>query len=319
MTWDSVPWFVGGGAEHSPEVARLLAYAATNGAEGIVAPGDLKVAPLAVPGASVRVLTGAALILNKAAGGTQQTYVARNPSEDTVGVSATGSGAGRSDLVVAQIKDPYMPGEPWADPANPKVGPYIFTTIIPNVAPGTTTVPAGVSGIPLARIDIPANTATITSTMIKDLRKLAQARSDRDLYQFTGPATDINTPAVSASFLDWNIPGSPTVTVPTWANKAIVLVTLSGIIAWNLYHDMQIRVVMGTKTGAATVVDLDNTGIAGTATTRETFVLGLTADVTDLQGKPAAFKIQVQNARGKLTARRGLMVAYDVSFAETAI
>ena len=61
MSFDSVPWFVGGGALHSPEVARLLAHAATSGAAGVVTPADLAVSALPVPGASVRVAVGGAL------------------------------------------------------------------------------------------------------------------------------------------------------------------------------------------------------------------------------------------------------------------
>ncbi|WP_348240077.1 hypothetical protein, partial [Salmonella enterica] len=87
-----------------PEVARLLAYAATAGAKGIVTPGDIKVVPLDVPGSSVRVHAGACLIPSEAAGGAQQTYVGRNPSADTVSISATGSGSGRSDLIVARVE-----------------------------------------------------------------------------------------------------------------------------------------------------------------------------------------------------------------------
>ncbi len=225
MTWDSVPWFVGGGAHHSPEVARLLAYAATSGAQGIVTPGDLRVEPLAVPGSSVRVLAGACLILSKAAGGAQQTYVGRNPSEDVKGIAATGSGAGRSDLIVAQIKDPFMPGEPWADPADVTVGPYISTEIIPNVSPTTTTVPSGVSGIPLARIDIPANTATITKEMIRDLRYLAlprsltvQAGGVPNSYWHLGNNTHKDTDGTVDKYGMARISEiRPTISIPSWA------------------------------------------------------------------------------------------------------
>lgn len=179
--WDSVPWFVGGGAQHSPEVARLLAYAATSGAEGIVAPEDLKVAPLDVPGGAVRVLPGAALVLNRAAGGGQQTYVARLPEADQVEIASTGSSGGRSDLIVAQIEDPFLPGEPWPEPDDPTVGPYVGTEVIPNVPAGTTRlqdVPGyeGRSAITLARVDLPSSTGTVTAGMITDLRKVAVPR-----------------------------------------------------------------------------------------------------------------------------------------------
>jgi hypothetical protein len=239
MSWDSVPWFVGGGAQHSPEVARLLAYAATSGAEGIVNVADLKVQPLAVPGGSVRVLPGAALIRNRAAGGDSQTYVARNPVEDVVAVAPTGSGLGRSDLIVAQIEDPYMAGEPWQDPADPTVGPYVFTRVIPNVPAGTTRlqdVPgySGRSAVALARIDIPASTGTITSAMIKDVRRVANPRTRRQMVTIypTGKIGDGTAQTMpTAGYSSWPITADqrPTLDVPEWATKLDVVAHYSGV------------------------------------------------------------------------------------------
>lgn len=94
-----------------------------------------------------------------------------------VAIAATGSAGGRSDLIVAQVEDPNMAGEPWQTPTNPAVGPYIFTRVIPNVPAGTTSLrPLGYSGrsaIVLARVDLPASTGTVTASMITDLRELA--------------------------------------------------------------------------------------------------------------------------------------------------
>jgi len=229
MAWDSVPWFIGGGAQHSPEVARLLAYAATSGAEGLVEPGDLKVSALSVPGASVNIAPGAALIRNRAAGGTSQTYVARNPIQDTVKIAAT-SGSKRSDLIVAQIEDPFMAGEPWQDPADPTVGPYIFTRVISNVPAGTQRlqdVPAyaGRSAVTLARIDIPASTGTITNAMITDLRRVALPRSQRELLQAQstgGPSTTAVDPLNTSTYKAWPRAASWEVEIPEWATHAQV-------------------------------------------------------------------------------------------------
>lgn len=326
MSWDSVPWFVGGGAQHSPEVARLLAYAATSGAEGIVTPGDLKVVPLAVPGSSVRVLTGACLILNRNSAGAQQTYVARNPSEDVVGIAATGSTVGRTDLVVAQIKDPFLPGEPWADPSDVTKGPYIFTEVIPNV-PTTAVVDAesaaaylkarGISGLALAAVLLPRSTATVTATEIRDLRRLAQPRMHRELFM-TGFGPDIPTPGVSASFLRWAL-FEPEVLVPSWATSAAMLTSFSGILADPQLIDMQIRTKIGNSPGAAQVIDLDNGGTAGVAHTRESFLVATGADVTSLQGQRVKLTTEIQNARGLLTARAGTHMVHDITFYERAV
>lgn len=237
--WDSVPWFIGGGAQHSPEVARLLAYAATSSAEGIVTPGDLKVVPLAVPGSSVRILAGACLIINRAAGGAQQTYVGRNPSEDVKALAATGSGSARNDLIIAQVKDPFMPGEPWATPSDVTKGPYIFSEIVSNVpasaAASNQAATAylrtkGISGIVLAAVIFPANTATITAGMIRDLRKVAQPRRERfsGRYNITYDPNDAGTTGTWLRYPD--VP-QPVLDIPDWATQAFIRVDIDGIMA----------------------------------------------------------------------------------------
>lgn len=233
MTWDPVPWFVGGGAQHSPEVARLLAYAATSGAEGIIGTADLKVRELAVPGASIRVDAGAALIRDTTSGMPQQTYVARLASEDTVEVTPTGSGGGRSDLVVARIEDPYVPGAPWQEPTDPTVGPYVHTRLITDVPAGTTSVAAlglGYSAVALARIDIPASTGTITADMITDLRRVAFPRRERVLRsgQLYSPTVDpldadVEEAWPDPSVMEWSVD------VPEWATEMNIVMTWGGV------------------------------------------------------------------------------------------
>jgi hypothetical protein len=291
MTWDSVPWFVGGGAQHSPEVARLLAYASTSGAEGIVTPGDLKVAPLAVPGSSIRVLAGAALILNKAAGGAQQTYVARNVSEDVKAISATGSGSGRSDLVIAQIKDPFLAGEPWADPSDVTVGPYIFTEVIPNVAPGTTKVPSGTTGIPLARIDIPANTATITASHIKDLRKLALPRFETST-QILNAQQNGDYDLTASDWAFWPASGnginsSIKLPVPTWATEAYVEMQVNSYAFVNGDFIGELRILLDTVAGPSTAVDLN-----GGPALHASSTVWAKFDVTGFQGQNVPIALQ---------------------------
>lgn len=238
MSWDSVPWFVGGGAEHSPEVARLLAYAAVGGAEGLVTPDDLKVTPLSVPGGGVQIAPGAALIRARAAGGALQTYVARNPTTDTVTIAATGSGAGRTDLIVAQIEDPFMAGEPWQEPTDPKSGPYVYTRVIPNVPAGTKRlqdVPgySGRSAVTLARVTLPASTATVTAGMITDLRKLARPRSERRMSTSfpSGTRTEGNKLPTSG-YAPWPLTTAqrPAVQVPEWATRIDIVLHVSGVL-----------------------------------------------------------------------------------------
>ncbi|WP_394620955.1 hypothetical protein JNUCC0626_18230 [Lentzea sp. JNUCC 0626] len=320
--WDSVPWFVGGGAQHSPEVARLLAYAATSGAEGIVTPGDLKVVPLDIPGSSVRVMSGACLVLNKAAGGAQQTYVGRNPSVDLATIAATGSGSGRSDLVVARVEDPNMPGEPWADPADPASGPYIFTRVIPNVAPGTTTMPAGQSGIPLARIDIPANTATITTSMIKDLRKLASPRAWSE-YDVQSPPAGDYVLVTETAWHNWPVNGL-SVPVPKWATHAQASIHLNGI-GVNGPADVNTRIQFGALTGQDQFIDYNGnpgTPVGWVETINHTTFAEF--DVRGYQGSNQLVRLNARRTweganRGDIYTWEGMQVVFDVRFREQVV
>lgn len=259
MSWDKTPWAIGGGAEHSPEVARLLAYASTSGAEGIVNSGDLKVRELSVPGSSVTVDPGAALIRNRSTGGDDETYVGRLPSQDTVNIAATGAGAGRSDLIVVQIEDPFLAGSPWADPADPTTAQYIFTRVISNVPAGTTTLQevAGYenrTAITLARVDMPASTGTVIEDYIVDLRGMALPRAERKMktiypsgYYYDGTAHGIPTGGYSS----WPIRSSerPLIWVPEWATHLDVVAHFPGV-----YFDAgTTETAAGVRTGFGTL------------------------------------------------------------------
>lgn len=233
---DPVPWLVGGGAQHSPEVARLLAFAATGGAEGVVNVSDLKVVPLSVPGGAVEALPGAALVRNRGAGGDSQTYVARNVTATQVEIAATGSSGGRSDLVVVQVEDPNVAGEPWQTPPDPAVGPYVFVRVIPNVPAGATRlqdVPGyeGRSAVTLARVDLPASTGTVTAEMITDLRKVANPRRAQEMRVIT-PPTVYQLPATTV-YTPWPVQANGgvvgTVEVPEWASRMRMMVTITPV------------------------------------------------------------------------------------------
>lgn len=167
MAVENAPWAVDG-AKHSGAVSRTLAYASTNGAEGVIGPGDLAVLATQTPSNQVRVMPGGAAIRNRAASGGQQTYTARNVSQTLVTVEPTSSSGGRTDYVWAHIVDPEYSGQV---PENPLDAQYFFLTSSPAQPPGN-------GWYRLARIDIPANTATITQAMITDLRQVANPRSE---------------------------------------------------------------------------------------------------------------------------------------------
>lgn len=230
MTFQRTPWAIGGGALIEPEVMRLLAYASTDKTEGIVDIGDLRVRALAVAGGSVLVGNGGAVIKNRSAGGTAQSYVVRNDGDEQVNVGPTG-GAARSDLVVVRIVDPQYSPWPALDPGqDPTTATYVEPFIVTNVPAATTKAMdlnggagLGYSAIALARIDIPANTASITDAMIHDLRKMASPRRQRVLNAYTlTAATETNT-ATGAEGEVFPNQASWAVEIPEWATRARVI------------------------------------------------------------------------------------------------
>lgn len=331
MAWDNVPWFVGGGALHSPEVARLLAYSATNGAEGVVGVDDLSVVPLSPAGTSIRALPGACLILNRATGGSQQTYAARLVSEDVVAVSPTGSTSGRNDLVVARVEDPFMAGEPWQAPADPATGQYVFTRIIPNVpasavasskAASDYLAAQGFSAIPLAGLIIPANTATVDGGMIRNLRKVARPRRERAFLTLT-PSTD--DAVTSATYATWPKAASWTVEVPAWATKMIVRgeVALGYVPRLSTTANGQatghFRAKGGTVVTSTVFYDFDVA--SGSAFGRFNVVAGGTYDVPlAMRGTSQTFSLQAEKVGGNvdLHANTYSFATLEVEFLEVA-
>ncbi|WP_370419017.1 hypothetical protein AB8O64_11220 [Streptomyces sp. QH1-20] len=322
MAWDSVPWFTEGGAEHSSEIARVLAYAAFAGSEGIIGGGDLRVRALPSPAAAVQVMPGAAAILNRARGATYQAYAARLPAADEIPIAGTGA-AGRSDLIIARIENPYSYGETWPQPADKAAGPYIFTRVISGVSKSVKSVRqvrSGDSAITLARIDIPPNTSTITPAMITSLREMANPRRRRVVRALRGvweaermdEVGNIKYPEFEM-FPDgarWDLE------VPEWATSATVMATWAGLDQRNSADSYgYLRVRMGSLTTAATRFNCTYRGGQ-----RYTFVGGGTLAVPPgLRGTVQTVTLEGAGApdyRGVLEADGGASVFLDVEFAE---
>lgn len=314
----SAPWFVGGGAEHSPEIARLLAYAGTSGAEGIVTPLDYKVSALAVPAGEVRIAPGAGLLLNRSTGGGQQTYVTRRATEERLPIAATGSAGGRSDLIVQRVEDPQY--APWQPPTTPEG--WLTTTfdpfvVIQGVPAGTRTAAAlnlGYPAIALARVDVPASTGTITDAMITDLRKVALPRAERQ-QEIGLPGADRNTGGDGT----WvNLVSFASVfEVPTWATTALVTMTASGLehLTGNFLGDIRANFLAAYSQD--TVLDLNWTGNPA----RYTYAVGGRFAVP-LANRGTSVALNLQGRRrtgtGVLQADAGVTVIADVTFQETA-
>lgn len=232
-------WFIGGGAEHTPESARRLVYASTSGAEGVGGVNDLRVLPLSVPGTGVRVTIGSALIKSNYVGGETQTYMGTVYQQETASVTPTGSTSKRSDLVVMRVEDPFAAGSPYNPPAEADIpnAPYIHIRVISGV-PANTKRLQDVAGykndtaVTLARIDFPVNTGTVTAGMITDLRKVAQPQRTEVVYARPRIAAD---ETAGQQFLKGKksgggeyFPGgagSPNqfqVEVPAWATRMVI-------------------------------------------------------------------------------------------------
>lgn len=319
MSWDNVPWLVGGGAEHSPEVARALAYAATGGKEGVTTPEGLKVSALATPGSSVRVAPGVAAVLNRDTGGAQQTYILRNISDTNVAITATGSGSGRSDLVIARVEDPFNSGTPWATPTDPKVGPYVHARVIVGVAPGTTKVPPGYgNAIALARIDIPVSTATITDAMITSVRTMPSPRRERDLTTFVGGAVQAATQTLN-TWTTWPAQVTRSVEIPAWATRVSLVGSLGGVVLRNAGFVGYVRLKLGTLLTPAAGVDLN--AAAGGNPQRVNISVGGSIEIpANLRGTTQTLTAEVQRLgeTGALESYSYSLHTLDVEFEERA-
>lgn len=310
MALDPVPWFIGGGAEHSPDVARLLAHAATGGAAGVIAPTDLLCTTTPAPTGNVRVMPGAAIIPNTYAGVTSQSYMARAVSVTDLPVTATGSAGGRSDMVVVRVDDPQFGG---AAPVSVEDGPYVRLEVISNVGAGATAVPAWVTypAIPLARIDLPANTATVTASLIKDLRALPNPRRTRDLYNTQiGTASQITG---TTSYTNWGPQANRTIAVPAWATQVKVICHIIGAQAQTSATYGTVRANFGGTITQVNGFDMD-------PGTRTSLIVADTLAVTPAQrGTGVLLKLEGQKSSGsgQMELDGWSTVLWDIEFLET--
>lgn len=238
MTFQNAPWALDG-AQIASSLARLGEYSATAGAEGIISKGDLKVSPLSTPGNGVIVAPGGALLLNRyQTSGIDQTYVVSNVGDYTFQATEMPpvSGSAQSHLVCVTIGDPEFSqvGHPWMTASDPAAGtentfqyvrPFILTNVPSNadmhyVAQQNLPYPA----LPLARLDIPANTTTIDSSMIVDLRKLARPRSQEFMVNIgAGASNALNGEGgVAGTWENWPGTVHMSIYIPDWAVTAMV-------------------------------------------------------------------------------------------------
>jgi hypothetical protein len=241
------------GATHSAQQFRMLVRDLARGNEGVTEGDDLKVTQRSVPGGGVTVGDGSAVVKGRD-DAFQGHYAACNVGSVDVDIAATG-GTARSDMVILRIEDPEYTGS-----LDPTVDQIAYFQVISNVSSSATTIPDGRTGIPLARIDIPASTGTITSSMITDLRKIANTRRDRNIYiqSPTSMSTQIGGSSNSYSYFStaagWNIP------VPSWASTVKIRFDIAGLRLTGGAIFGAVRALYGSALAMQPVIIDDNQG-----------------------------------------------------------
>ncbi|MFE1452014.1 hypothetical protein [Streptomyces olivaceoviridis] len=287
------------GATHSAQQFRMLVRDLARGAEGITEGDDLKVTQRSTPGGGVTVADGSAVIKGRD-DAFQGHYSVCNVGSVDVDIAPTGA-TPRSDMLILRIEDPEYGYN--HDPATDDI---VFPQIISNVSSSATAIPDGRTGIPLARIDIPASTATITNAMIKDLRQVANPRREpTQLMQFpTGMSSQIG--GTSSTFSYFSTAPGWTIQVPVWASIVKVRMDIGGLrlTAGNVFGG--VRATFGSSlTVQPTIID-DN---QGTGTRR------ITTFAADTLTVPASYRGTVQLLRPQFAGYSGNAgtVAVDTS------
>ena len=232
MPFDA-PWAIDG-VPISADTMRVQSHNAARGREGIISATDLAVRQLDQAGPQVMVLPGAFNAKQRAPGLPSQMYTDRAPDVTHVDIGATGSAGGRSDMIVARIGDPTVAGGPQPDDAAAKG--YAWPEIISGVAAGARTLAeankAGWTAIPLARLDIPANTSAITQSMIVDLRQVANPNRDRNVYTYALVSAQAEAQtATSEAGEFWPNLARWDLLIPEWATRAKIIATWAGVVA----------------------------------------------------------------------------------------
>lgn len=296
------------GGTHSARAFRMMIRNLAAGAAGINEGTDLKATPLPTPGAGIQVGDGSAIIRGAAWG--QGSYTQHNVGPAEVPIAPTG-GSERSDLVCLRVEDPEYEGT--RDPATDDIG---YFHVVSNVSPTTTQPPAGMTAVPLARLDLPANTSIVTAAMIKDLRQIANPRRDRRLHSAYPSSLD-ELPVRVGQWVTWPPQARWTIDVPAWAARCILTVTIGGLrlTAGNIWTSS--RAVFGERQGQVTSIDDNQTG----ANRRATEMIADTFSVpAAYRGTSRVLYLQMYHNRaedtGRISVNGSTSIVADLEFTE---
>jgi hypothetical protein len=299
------------GATHSAQQFRMMVRDLANDSEGITQGDDLKVTQRSTPGGGVTVGDGSGVVKGRA-NAFQGSYSVCNIGSTDVDIAATGSGAGRSDMIIVRVEDPEYEGS-----LDPQVDEIAYFQVISNVSSSATTIPDGRTGIPLARIDIPASTSTITTAMITDLRKVANPRKARTVVTQSpvSISTGIGASTTPAYF---STAAGVNIAIPDWATKVIVKIDVSPI-RYNLGSFWgHLSATFGSSlTVQQTTLD-DN---QGTGARRVPAIIADTLTIpSSYRGTTQLLRVRAAAADtsqvGRIYVDSGTTIAYDVQFEE---
>jgi len=316
MALDGVPWFIGvAGVEHSADVARALAYSATGGQDGIAAAGDFKVMPYSTPAGGVRIMPGSAAMVNRYQQNSKESYIGKKETVSYLPIRPTTSAGGRTDLVIATIRDPQQ--RTYSDWSESKKNDYEYFRfeVIEGVHAGAQHISnRDYPSIALARINIPASTGTITSSMITDLRRMTVTRTDRRQYIRT-PGTDLNM-AVSG-YGEFPKGVGVTLEVPQWATRLSVVTHFSGL---ELTGPKATQSVAGFRGRFGGTQDLQNTIVKVDQGQRIQHTNAAQFAIPAAwRGMEVKFNVDARHVSGTgaIQADYQSTIIYDVEFAET--
>lgn len=299
------------GATHQAQQFRMLVRDLASGAEGVTEGDDLKVTELSTPGGGVQIADGSAIVTGRY-DPFQGSYAVCNLGSDTVDIAANGAGSTRYDMVIIRVEDPQYEGD-----LDPEVDPINYLHVIPNVSSTATTIPGGLTGIPLARIAIPVSTSTITDAMITDLRKVANPRKERRLST-QSPGSMSTGIGGSTSWSYFSTAGGANIPIPDWATKVIVKIDVSPI----RYDLGDFYGKIGATLGASLVTQdilLDDN--QGSGVRRIPAIIADTLTVpSEYRGTTQLLRVRAAGITNPQTGRiyvdSGTTLAYDVQFEE---
>lgn len=327
MPLENIPWAVLDGIT-SATLARMLAFTASGGEEGVAGIGDFVVRQTTVASGSVRVGLGGGILINRYPGARNESYMVRAGDETPVAIAANSTGSVRYDLVICRIDDWNYPGQqstPGALPTNVvAVSKFAVLSGVASNVKTASQLNLGYPAIALARIAVPAATSAITQAMITDLREKAVPRRKRDVRavgQLSGRNNTLAQTATTGEIFPQD--GIFTVEIPYWATRMVVQSHLGGIslAPGTAYGSIWVRIGNGRSDAFNTQTSNIDATAARSDPSRET------ALVADSVAIPAAMRgqsIQIVMAGRKLGGTVNLLadgatsMALDMEFLESA-